>query len=120
MHLLLEINWTDLKDGILISVVGYVVVLISLAALYFAFRYLPIILRWQMRRRLRRKGLGEKHDASHSMSGDEAAAIAAALYMYFNEVHDDEQTVMTIRKISKTYSPWSSKIFGVMNPTWRR
>jgi Na+-transporting methylmalonyl-CoA/oxaloacetate decarboxylase gamma subunit len=45
------------------------------------------------------------------LSGEVNAAIAMALYMYQNEMHDFENTVLTIRKVSKNYSPWSSKIY---------
>ncbi len=48
-------------------------------------------------------------------SGDEIAAIALALYLYKTELHDHESLTLTLNKISKTYSPWSSKIYGVMN-----
>ena len=48
-------------------------------------------------------------------SGDEIAAIALALYLYKTELHDHESLTLTMNKISKTYSPWSSKIYGVMN-----
>ena len=48
-------------------------------------------------------------------SGDEIAAIAVALYLYKNELHDHESLTLTMSKISRTYSPWSSKIYGVIN-----
>jgi hypothetical protein len=54
-----------------------------------------------------------------SIQADEVAAIAMALHLYFNELHDDELTKMTIRKIPKAYSPWSSKIFGMRHPIRR-
>jgi len=41
------------------------------------------------------------------------AAIGMALYSYFSEVHDEESNIITIKKLSKLYSPWSSKIYGV-------
>ena len=49
------------------------------------------------------------------MTGEVNAAIATALYMYFNELHDDESNIITIKKVSKFYSPWSSKIYGLRN-----
>lgn len=52
--------------------------------------------------------------AKHSeeeMSGEVNAAIAMALYLYQNELHDFENTVLTINKVSRNYSPWSSKIY---------
>jgi Na+-transporting methylmalonyl-CoA/oxaloacetate decarboxylase gamma subunit len=117
---MLSINWTYIENGLLISVVGYVVVLLALALLYYVFQNLPRLLHWQMRWSLRRQGKDSQNGKPDSITADETAAIAAAIYLFFNEVHDDEHATMTIRKISKTYSPWSSKIFSVMNPTWRR
>lgn len=46
---------------------------------------------------------------------DKMAAIAMALYLHFNEMHDEESNVITIQRISKTYSPWSSKIYNMRN-----
>lgn len=43
------------------------------------------------------------------------AAIAMALYLHFNEMHDEESNVITIQRVSKTYSPWSSKIYNMRN-----
>lgn len=51
-----------------------------------------------------------KHSAEE-MSGEVNAAIAMALYMYQSELHDEENTVLTIQKVSRNYSPWSSKIY---------
>lgn len=45
------------------------------------------------------------------LSGEMSAAIAMALHMYQSEIHDEENTVLTIKKVSRTYSPWSSKIY---------
>ncbi|HAZ02819.1 MAG TPA: phage tail protein [Prolixibacteraceae bacterium] len=45
------------------------------------------------------------------ISGEVNAAIAMALYMYQSEMHDHENTVLTIQKVSRNYSPWSSKIY---------
>ena len=36
-----------------------------------------------------------------------------AIHLYYSEMHDKENTVLTIDKVSKTYSPWSSKIYGL-------
>jgi len=47
------------------------------------------------------------------ISGEVNAAIAMALYMYQSELHDLENTVLTAQKVSRTYSPWSSKIYAL-------
>lgn len=51
-----------------------------------------------------------KHGAGE-MSGEVNAAIAMALHLYQSEMHDYENTVLTIQKVSRNYSPWSSKIY---------
>lgn len=41
------------------------------------------------------------------------AAIGMALYELSEEVHDVETTVLTIEKVKRDYSPWSSKIYNM-------
>ena len=54
-------------------------------------------------------------------SGDVIAAIAVALSEHFGEGHDMEDTILTIRKLQKAYSPWSSKIYHLRQvPDHRR
>lgn len=43
------------------------------------------------------------------------AAIAMAIQLYQNELHDHENTMLTIKKVNGNYSPWSSKIYGMRN-----
>lgn len=43
-------------------------------------------------------------------SGEEIAAVCMALYEHLN-AHDNEDTVLTINKVKRAYSPWSSKIY---------
>lgn len=45
-------------------------------------------------------------------SGEVIAAIAAALVEHL-DAHDRENTVLTINKVRRAYSPWSSKIYGL-------
>lgn len=47
------------------------------------------------------------------LSGEINAAIVMALYLYTNEIHDQEDPVITMIRVSRTYSPWSSKIYGL-------
>jgi hypothetical protein len=47
-------------------------------------------------------------------SGD-IVAIAMALHLFIDEVHDNESNVITIKRIERRYSPWSSKIYGINN-----
>lgn len=50
-------------------------------------------------------------DVAHD-SGEEIAAIVMALNEHLN-AHDSENTILTINKVKRAYSPWSSKIYGL-------
>lgn len=53
----------------------------------------------------------EKSTVQHD-SGEEIAAIIMALHQHLN-AHDAESTILTINKVKRAYSPWSSKIYGL-------
>jgi len=56
-----------------------------------------------------------KAGADCSAFEDEAviAAIAAAIYKVTEDIHDIEPTVLTMDKVARKYSPWSSKIHSI-------
>lgn len=64
------------------------------------------------------KDSGEHTPAQHAEINDEAAAaIALAIHMYKSDLHDQESFTITLKKVSKIYSPWSSKIYTLrQNP----
>jgi len=102
--------------GVTIALVGYVVVFVSLVLLFTLFKQIPRILNIQTRRRLRKEGkLKCAEETELQMAGDTNAAIAMALYMYFDEIHDEEDMVLTMKRVQRRYSPWSSKIYNVTN-----
>jgi Na+-transporting methylmalonyl-CoA/oxaloacetate decarboxylase gamma subunit len=51
-------------------------------------------------------------DRPESDSGEAIAAIAMALHEHL-DAHDTETTILTINKVKKSYSPWSSKIYSM-------
>ncbi len=58
----------------------------------------------------------EKHEVDEDFrphdSGEEIAAIVMALHDHL-DAHDTENTILTINKVKRAYSPWSSKIYGL-------
>jgi glutaconyl-CoA/methylmalonyl-CoA decarboxylase subunit delta len=57
----------------------------------------------------------EEVTSESEIPGEVTAAIAVALYLYKNETHDIESGVITIKRVSKIYSPWSSKLYHMRN-----
>lgn len=101
--------------AIVLSLVGYLVVFSALIALYFVFYNLPRLLNFDFRKYFRREKIAEiaKTKEQVAVTGEVNAAISTALFLYFSELHDEESNIITIKKISRRYSPWSSKIYGL-------
>lgn len=97
--------------NLIIALVGYLIVFVALVMLYFVFYSFPKLINL-FNRKKGTKGIVNKEEV---MSGEVNAAIAMALYLFYNEYHDEESHILTIKKTSKTYSPWSSKIYSVRN-----
>jgi len=108
------------QGGWTVAIVGYSIVFVALVVLILIFNTIPKILRMQVRSELRKKGkhVSEEEDDVH-VKGDEIAAISMAIHMYLNEMHDEEPGFITINRIQKRYSPWSSKIYNIYNNSIR-
>lgn len=101
-------------DSLIITVLGYSIVFLSLLFLFVTFMNLAKVIRYHTNRKLKAEGkLNEETTAEETLSGEVSAAISMALMLHFREVHDFENTVITIKKVQKPYSPWSSKIYGL-------
>ena len=108
------------SNAIMLAVLGYLIVFTALVILYLVFNYLPKLIHLRIRRKLQEMGKTIHHHEMGGVSGEVNAAISLSLYLYMNEIHDEESHVMTIRKITKAYSPWNSKIYAVRNYFNRR
>lgn len=58
--------------------------------------------------------------STDQLIGEEIAAIAIALRRYEEDLHDIESHVLTINRVARVYSPWSSKIYGLNNQPIRK
>ncbi|GHT62028.1 hypothetical protein AGMMS50239_14270 [Bacteroidia bacterium] len=57
---------------------------------------------------------------NESVPGEVAAAIVMMLNDLDEDVHDLDSTVLTMRKITRNYSPWNSKIFGLRQMPYKK
>jgi Na+-transporting methylmalonyl-CoA/oxaloacetate decarboxylase gamma subunit len=100
--------------AVTLVIVGIVVVFTALTLLVVILNNIPRIVNffaWLISAGKKKPKISEVKDKR--ISAQVSAAISAAIILYLDEVHDKESRVMTIRKVSKTYSPWSSKIYGL-------
>ncbi len=112
--------------GFIMAMLGMGIVFTILILLYIVFSNTPRLFTQSFRQRIRerfsrRRKEGPKEEAEPmadpelDLSGEVNAAIAAAIHLYRSELHDFEDTILTVKKVSRTYSPWSSKIYGLRN-----
>lgn len=105
-----------MEEGWIIVVVGLTVVFASLILLFSVFEYaVPAAMR--LHRRLTAPTDSQRVQTSEreTTSGEEIAAVAAAVYLLMAQTHDEENAILTIHKAKKDYSPWSSKIYVTHN-----
>ncbi len=105
--------------GVGMAIIAMTVVFSSLIILYLVFRQIGLRFQTEPKKKTIFKDgkHGEIVETYDEPSGDVYAAIGLALHMYTSELHDFEEAVLTINKVSRSYSPWSSKIYGLrQNP----
>lgn len=102
--------------GFGMAIMAMLVVFFGLLLLFIAFKFIGnasvAILK---RNAMRHQGIEDHEEAKEKKLGTESgevfAAISMALHEYQNDVHDIEETILTINKVKRNYSPWSSKIY---------
>jgi Na+-transporting methylmalonyl-CoA/oxaloacetate decarboxylase gamma subunit len=98
--------------GMTITAMG--VVFIGLIALYLLFKLVGrIAVSLSHRRLMKASGITIEaaKDIAEQSSGEVFAAIAMAIHEITQQLHDKENTILTIKNTASNYSPWSSKIY---------
>ena len=104
------------SDGIGMSISAMSVVFCGLILLFIAFKIVGrVSVSLSKRNAMKAKGITDKQEAKEKKLGEAPgeifAAIAMAMHEMQSDVHDVEDTVLTITRVKRSYSPWSSKIY---------
>lgn len=99
-------------EGFGMTVTAMGVVFLGLILLFLCFKAVGNLAISASKRRAKKAGDTDVAGEGE-ISGEVLAAISAALYELDEDVHDIEKTVLTIQKVKRNYSPWSSKIYGL-------
>lgn len=104
---------TEDSDGIGMAVTAMTVVFSGLLLLFLLFKTVgKIAVNRSHKNAMAAKGVTDEEscDTEH-VPGAVYAAIGMALHEMQEDVHDIEHTILTIEKVKRSYSPWSSKIY---------
>ncbi|MDE5677665.1 OadG family transporter subunit [Phocaeicola sp.] len=104
------------SNGIGLAISAMSVVFSGLLLLFILFKLVgKISVNLSRRNAMKVKGITDKKEAKEKKLGEAPsevfAAIAMAMHEMQNDVHDVEETVLTITRVKRSYSPWSSKIY---------
>ncbi|MCH5217159.1 MAG: OadG family protein [Muribaculaceae bacterium] len=102
-----------------ITIIAMCIVIGALIVLSILFYIFGNISSWFLTHKKKKATKGLKPDGGATDvdvtpdSGEVIAAISAALAQHFAVDHDMQDTILTIRKLRKAYSPWNSKIYNM-------
>ncbi len=111
----------DDSTGIGMTIIAMAAIFVGLILFSLVFKIIAnISIQLSKKNAMKVQGITDKKVAIGSESGDVLAAISMALHEYQSDVHDVEDTVLTINKVKRNYSPWSSKIYTLTETPRRR
>lgn len=96
-----------------LAVVAVSVVFFALVCIMFMMGgYGKLIQRFQNRKQTSGKATATS-GTGNTPEGEVYAAIAAAIYAYSQDLHDVEDTVITIQKTERAWTPWNAKFYNM-------
>ena len=111
--------------GVGMAISAMSVVFSGLLLLYICFRIIgKISVTCSNRNAMHAKAVTDVHTAQKEHIGEVSGEVIAAITMALHEAqgsdHDVEETVLTISRVKRSYSPWNSKIYGLREVPRRR
>lgn len=92
------------------------VVFCGLILLYLCFKFIgKAAIALRKRNAMKVHNITDKAEAKEKDWGEAPGEVIAAISMALHEAqgadHDVEETILTISRVKRSYSPWSSKIY---------
>ncbi len=111
----LAINWSHVW---LVTGLGFCMVIVLLVVLIFILKLLGAVVSSAVKapKAAQPKAVAApaaQAAPAEASADDDLAAIAMALHLYFNGVHDVEPTEIHIKRVER--SGWTSKLYGMNN-----
>ena len=102
--------------GIGMAISAMSVVFLGLILLYICFKLIgKAAIKLRKRNAMIAHNITDKQEAKEKKLGEAPGEVIAAISMSLHEAqgadHDVEETILTISRVKRSYSPWSSKIY---------
>lgn len=102
--------------GIGMAISAMSVVFLGLILLYICFKLIgKAAIKLRKRNAMIAHNITDKQEAKEKKLGEAPGEVVAAISMALHEAqgadHDVEETILTISRVKRSYSPWSSKIY---------
>ena len=102
--------------GLGMTITAMTVVFTGLILLYLCFRIIgKVAVKLRKRNAMKAQNVTDKQEAKKRGLGEAPGEVIAAISMALHEAqgadHDVEETILTISRVKRSYSPWSSKIY---------
>ena len=102
--------------GIGMAISAMSVVFLGLILLYICFKLIgKAAIKLRKRNAMIAHNITDKQEAKEKGLGEAPGEVIAAITMALHEAqgadHDVEETILTISRVKRSYSPWSSKIY---------
>lgn len=102
--------------GIGMAILAMSVVFLGLILLYICFKLIgKAAIKLRKRNAMIAHNITDKQEAKEKKLGEAPGEVIAAISMALHEAqgadHDVEETILTISRVKRSYSPWSSKIY---------
>ena len=102
--------------GLGMTITAMTVVFTGLILLYLCFRIIgKVAVKLRKRNAMKAQNVTDKQEAKERGLGEAPGEVIAAISMALHETqgadHDVEETILTISRVKRSYSPWSSKIY---------
>jgi len=106
-----NVGWPEM---LLMAGLGFAVVFAVLVLLIFVMKAMGwVFTRQKKAAKVAANGAAAADEHEAITDQEIAAAIITALKIYKSNLHDQESEMLTIHRITRAYSPWSSKIHGL-------
>lgn len=100
--------------------IGYGLTAVAVAVVFLALVCISLILiasgrlMTRLSQKEEKKPEGQKNEWTKGADeGEVYAAIAAAIHLYNDELHDDEEGIITIQKVEREWTPWNAKFYNM-------